>query len=113
MPESFKRSSVSIVSTGFTDAYQAPNNSATDRAVIISILASNMKTTGSVGVSCTITDNSNTAIASIGSSLTIPANSSLEVVSNRIVLNNGEKIRVSAAETSQIDVTVSVLEITS
>lgn len=112
MPESFNRSSVSIVSTGLTDAYQAPNNSSTDRAVIISILASNMKQTGSVGVSCTITSDADAAIASIGSSLTIPANSSLEIVSNRIVLNNGEKIRVSAAEINQIDVTVSALEIT-
>jgi len=112
MPESFNRSSISIVSVGLTDAYQAPDTAATDRSVIISILASNMKTTGSVGVSCTITDSSDTPIASIGSSLTIPANSSLEIIANRIVLKNGEKIRVSAAEASQIDVTVSALEVT-
>ena len=112
MPETFNRSSVKLSSTNATDAYQAPNNAATDRSVVLSCLLANIDGTNAADVTVAITDASDNEIAKYVNTVSIPADASLEIVANKLVLKNGEKLRATASAADDIDVTVSALEIT-
>lgn len=112
MPETFNRSSVKLSTTNITDAYQAPNAAATNRAVVLSCLLANTDGTDSADVTVSITDASDTEIAKYVNTVSIPADASLEIIANKLVLKNGEKLRATASAANDIDVTVSALEIT-
>lgn len=109
--ETFNRVCTALSTASVTDVYQAPNTAATDRAVVLSCMISNKKA-GAVSITLQITDSSNVGIGTWASSVSIPANSSLETVVNKLVLKQGEKLRGTAGEAGQLDVTVSALEIT-
>ena len=110
MAETFNSNSVKLTTTNATDAYQAPNVAATDRAIVLSIMAANL--TGSAAtVTVQITDASNVVRASLAQAISVPANSTLEVVANKVVLKQGEKIRATTATANAFDVTVSALEV--
>jgi hypothetical protein len=112
MPEAFNRNSVALSTTNITDAYQAPNIAATDRAIVISCLVANVNGTSPIDVSMTISDSANTQIARIASTVSVPADASLELIPNKLVLKRGEKLRATAGTANGIEVTVSALEIT-
>jgi hypothetical protein len=112
MAETFNRSSVSLTTTNITDAYQAPNVADSDRAVVLSCMLANVDGTNAVDATVTITNSSDTAIAKIANTISVPADSTLELISNKLVLKRGEKLRVTAGAANDLDVTVSVLELT-
>lgn len=112
MPEAFNRNSVSLTTTNITDAYQAPNVADANRAVVMSCMVANKKTSGPVPITLSISDSSNTLISTIASTVSVPANASIEAVVNKLVLKRGEKIRATAGESNQLEITVSSLEIT-
>ena len=111
MAEQFNRSSVALSTTTITDVYQCPTSAAINRSVVLSCLVANTDAT-SRAVTISITDSSNVLIARLANSITIPAYASLEVVANKIVLKQGEKIRATAGTAATLEVTVSTLEIT-
>lgn len=111
MAEAFNRASASLSTASITDVYQAPNSASTNRALVLSCMVTNKKN-AAVNITLQITDSSNVGISTWVSALAVPANSSLESVPNKMVLKNGEKIRATAGEANQLDVTVSSLEIT-
>lgn len=112
MAEAFNRNSVALSTTSITDIYQAPNVAATDRAILMSCLAANVNGTAAVDLSIEIADSSNTRIARIASTVSVPADASLEVVANKLVLKRGEKLRATASSANYLEITVSALEIT-
>lgn len=112
MAETFNRASVALTSTSITDVYQAPNVANTDRAVVMSCLVANVDGANPCDVTITITDSSDVAIAKLASTISVPPDASLEVIVNRLVLKRGEKIRATAGTASDLEVTVSALEIT-
>lgn len=112
MPEAFNRASVALTSTSTTDVYQAPNVAASDRAVVMSCLVANVDGVNPCDITLTITDSSNTAIAKIANTISVPPDASLETIVNKLVLKRGEKIRATASAASDLEVTVSALEIT-
>jgi len=111
MAETFNRNSVKLTSTSATDAYQAPNVANTDRAIVLSCMVANVDGTNGADVTVAITDASNTEIAKIANTISVPADASLEIVANKVVLKRGEKLRVTASAANRLDVTVSALEI--
>jgi hypothetical protein len=111
MAETFNRNSVKLTTTSITDAYQAPNAAATDRAIVLSCMVANVDGTSSADVTVAITDSSNTEIAKLANTINVPADASLEIVANKVVLKRGEKLRVTASAANRLDVTVSALEI--
>jgi hypothetical protein len=111
MAETFNRVGTSLTTTSITDVYQAPNNLATDRAVVVSCMVANKKV-GIVSVTLSITDSSNVLSSIWASSVSIPSNASVEYIPNKLFLKRGEKIRATANEANQLEVTVSALEIT-
>lgn len=112
MAETFNRASVALTSTSITDVYQAPNVADTDRAVVMSCLIANVDGANPCDVTITITNSSDVAIAKLASTISVPPDASLEVIVNRLVLKRGEKIRATAGTASDLEVTVSALEIT-
>ena len=62
------------------------------------------------GVEFTDSDGSTKAL--LASTMPVPADSSLEVVSGKFVLETGDKIQAKASAASDIEMFVSMLEIT-
>lgn len=112
MAEAFNRASVALTTTSITDVYQAPNIADANRAVVLSCLVANVDGATAADITLTITDSSNTAIAKIANTIQVPADSTLEAIPNKLILKRGEKIRATASAASDLEVTVSVLEIT-
>lgn len=112
MAETFNRASVALSTTSITDVYQAPTSNAADRAIVLSCLVANVDGTSAADITITVTDGSNSAIARLASTVSVPADSSLEVIANKLVLKQSEKIRATASAGADLEVTVSVLEIT-
>ena len=111
MAETFSNSGVQLTSTGVTTIYQAPATAGA-KAVVLSSLAANATGTVSVNYSLDLTDSANTLIATIAKTIAVPANATLELIPNKVVLNSGQKLRATAAAASGIHVVTSVLEIT-
>ena len=112
MTETFNRASVALTTTSITDAYQAPNIAASDRAIVLSCLVANVDGTAASDVTITITDSANAVISRLASTISVPPDASLEVIANKLVLKRGEKLRATASTASDLEVTVSALEIT-
>lgn len=112
MAETFNRASVALSTTSITDVYQAPTANATDRAIVLSCLVANVDGINNASITLDITNSGNTGIAKIANTITVPADASIECIPNKLVLKQGEKIRATASAGGDLEVTVSVLEIT-
>lgn len=112
MAETFNRASVALTTTSITDVYQAPNVASSDRAIVMSCLVANVDGSANATITIEIANASNTTIAKIANTITVPADASLEVISNKLVLKQGEKLRATASVASDLEVTVSALELT-
>lgn len=112
MAEAFNRASVALSTTSITDVYQAPNTAAGNRAIVLSCLVANVDGTAAADITVTITDSSDNAIAKLANTIPVPADSSLELIANKLVLKQGEKLRATASAGGDLEVTVSSLEIT-
>jgi hypothetical protein len=112
MAETFNNASVKLTTTSATDIYQAPTGNAADRAIVLSCLVANVDGTSSANVTITITDGSNAVLSTLASTITVPADASLEVIANKLILKQSQKIRATASAADDLEVTVSALEIT-
>lgn len=112
MAETFNNASVKLTTTSATDIYQAPTGNAADRAIVLSCLVANVDGTNNADITLTVTDNSNTVLSTLASTITVPADASLEVIANKLVLKQSQKIRATASTASDLEVTLSALEIT-
>jgi len=112
MAETFNNALVDLSTTSITDIYQAPTGNAADITVTLSCLVANVHATDNCDVTVTITDGSNTALGTIANAVEVPINSSLEIVTNKLVLKQSQKIRATASVASALNITVSALEIT-
>ena len=79
---------------------------------MLSCLVANVDGTNAADITITITDGSNSTISRLASTVSVPADSSLEIIANKLVLKQSEKIRATASAGGDLEVTVSVLEIT-
>ena len=112
MAETFNNASVKLTSTSATDIYQAPTSNAGDRAIVLSCLVANVDGTNNADVTITVTDGSNAVLSTLASTITVPADASLEVVANKVILKQSQKIRATATVANDLEVTLSALEIT-
>ena len=112
MAETFNNASVKLTTTSATDIYQAPTGNAGDRAIVLSCLVANVDGTNSATITITITDGSNAVLSTLVSTVEVPADASLEVIPNKLILKQSQKIRATASAASDLEVTLSALEIT-
>lgn len=111
MAETFNRASVALADTNATDVYQAPNAADTDRAVVLSCMVANVDGANACDVTVAITDSANVEVAKLANTINVPADASLEIIANKLVLKRGEKLRCTASAGGDLHVTVSALEI--
>jgi hypothetical protein len=124
MAERFETQSTKIASANsVTDVYTPANtDSSDDRSVVLSVMAANTDGTNSVDVSLFVaaTGSTSTTVATVegeassfylAKTITIPADSSLEFVANKVVMDHGQKLRAYASAAGDCEITVSALEI--
>lgn len=111
MANTFNNAQVILSTTNVTDVYQAPST-AGNVAIVLSIMASNVDGVNSCDISIIKTNSSNTEQSRLAHTIPVPADTSLEIVANKLVLKAGEKIRAQASAANDIHVTLSALEIT-
>jgi hypothetical protein len=112
MAETFNNASVKLTTTSATDIYQAPTGNAADRAIVLSCLVANVDGAVGANITITVTDGSNAVLSTLASTITVPADASLEVIANKLILKQSQKIRATASVASDLEVTLSALEIT-
>jgi len=112
MAETFNNASVKLTSTSATDIYQAPTANAADRAIVLSCLVANVDGTNNANITLTVTDGSNSVLSTLASTITVPADASLEVIANKLILKQSQKIRATASAANDLEITFSALEIT-
>jgi hypothetical protein len=112
MAETFNNASVKLTTTNVTDIYQAPTGNAGDRAIVLSCLVANVDGTNPANITITVTDGSDNVQSTLVSTITVPADSSLEVIANKLILKQSQKVRATASAASDLEVTLSALEIT-
>lgn len=112
MAETFNNATVVLTTTNATDIYQAPTGNAADVAITLSCLVSNVHASAGADITITLTDGSNNVLTTLANEVTLPVNSSLEIITNKVVLKQSQKIRATASATGSLNVTLSALEIT-
>ena len=111
MAETFNNQSTQLTTTGTFDAYTAPNASG-NRAIVLSCLVANRDGTNPATISVFVANNGNSYLSYIGSTIAVPPDASIELIPNKVVLTQGQKLRAFASAANDLDITVSVLEIT-
>lgn len=108
MPEVFNNSFTQLSTINITDCYQVPVSKV---AIILSCLVANVDGTNSADVTITIASSTNTELAKLANTIPIPADASLEIIANKQVLKDQQKIRATASAANDLHVSISVLEI--
>jgi hypothetical protein len=111
MANTFKDAQVQLSTTSVTDLYQTPTT-AGNVSILLSILVANVNGTSAADISVIKTDASNVELSRLAHTIPVPADTSLEIVPNKIVLSAGEKIRVQASASNFLHATLSSMEIT-
>lgn len=111
MAELFNSANVQLTTTNATDIYQCPHASANNRSILLSCLVANVDGSTNSDVTITITDDANNVVSTLASTVVVPADASLEVISNKVILRGGQKIRATAGAADDLEVTLSALEI--
>lgn len=112
MAETFNNASVKLTTTNATDLYQAPTGAATDRAIVLSCLVANVDGSSAVEITIALTDGSNTVLSTLASTIAVPADASIEIIPNKVVMKQSQKLRATAGVANDVEITVSALEIT-
>jgi hypothetical protein len=112
MAETFNNASVKLTSTNATDLYQAPTSAATDRAIVLSCLVANVDGSSGAEITIALTDGSNTVLSTLASTIAVPADASIEIIPNKVVMKQSQKLRATASAANDLELTVSALEIT-
>ena len=79
---------------------------------MLSCLVANVDGSNTAGITITLTDGSNNVLSTLASTVTIPNDSSLEIIANKVVMKQSQKLRATASAANDLEITVSALEIT-
>jgi len=109
MSESYKSVNADLGTTADTSIYQCP--SATTAVVLLCQIA-NVDGGSSVDVYVDYYDSSTTTAKALAHTVAVPADSSLNPIGGKLVLEAGDQIRAWASAASDAEIVVSVVEIT-
>ena len=105
MANRYKNSKLDLTTTSVTTLYTVPSNS---RAIVKSILVSN--DTGSAStITVTLTDAA-TAVFNLFKVSAVAANTSIQLLTEPLVMEESEILKVTAADTDRLHVVASILE---
>jgi len=107
MANTFKRKTGNSVGTTLTTIYTVPASTTT---VMIGGVISNV--TGTDADAVVLTSDGTNDINLIGEDTPIPANTALSFIDGKIVLETGDTVKVQGSAANQLDVHLSIMEIT-
>ena len=107
MANTFKRKTGNSVGTTLTTIYTVPASTTT---VMIGGVISNV--TGTDADAVVVTSDGTNDINLIGEDTPIPANTALSFIDGKIVLETGDTVKVQGSAANQLDVHLSIMEIT-
>lgn len=81
--------------------------STSDTTIVLSILTANSAGVANTDITCNHKDSSNAIKNSIAFTVVVPADSSVELLSNKYVLPSGDKLTFQASTSGNLDVAVS------
>ena len=106
MANSFKNKKVDLTTTDNTTLYTVPD---ANTAVIKSLLVSEDAGSGTT-ITVTLTDASST-VFNLFTSKSVSSNTTTELLSNPLILQENEVLKAQAADANRIQVIVSILEV--
>jgi len=109
MAESYKSVNADLGTTADTSVYQCP--SATTAVVLLCQIA-NVDGASSVDIYVDYYDSSTTTAKALAHTVAVPADSSLNPIGGKLVLEAGDQIRAWASAASDAEIVISVVEIT-
>ena len=110
MPNTYKLTATEINATGSTTLYTAPLSPATT-AIVKSLYLTNL-TTGSIGLDVIVRKSGSNTDFYLIPSASIPVQTTFQPISDTLVLQNGDSIRVGNSIVSSSDALLSYMEIT-
>jgi hypothetical protein len=75
-------------------------------------LVANVDGNSAVEITIALTDGSDAVLSTLASTIAVPADASIEIIPNKVVMKQSQKLRATAGAANDIEVTVSALEIT-
>ena len=82
-----------------------------DSTIVLSILVCNTDGTSDADVTVNMLDNSSVLLAKLANTITVPADSSVELLSNKLILTSGRKLSMLASSSGKLDVSISFVEV--
>jgi len=111
MAETFNRASAALT-TGFTEIYAAPTSSGAVSIVLSSLVANVDGNAGCDVDLCIYSGGSAITGGELANTILVPADASIELIANKLVLKAGESLHAKASVAGDLEMTVSALEIT-
>ncbi len=108
MPNTYKLTAVEILATGSTTVYTAP---AATTAILKSLYLTNL-TTGSIGLDVIVQKSGSSNNFYLIPSASIPVQAAFQPISDTLVLQTGDSLRIGASVISSSDALLSYMEIT-
>jgi|TARA_X000000950_G_scaffold162700_2_gene198915 hypothetical protein len=108
MPEAYKNA-YQDVGTSSTAIYQCP---ASTEAIVKSLIICNVDGTNSAEITAEVLDSDGSAGSKFASTITVPADSTIELIQNFIILEAQDSIKLLASATGDLEAIASVVEIT-
>jgi|APSaa5957512535_1039671.scaffolds.fasta_scaffold04645_2 hypothetical protein len=109
MADTFKNATANLVNTTNTTIYTAPGAA---NVIVLSCIVSNIDGVNDADVDIWFYDSSAAAATQILKTVAVPADTTLEAVSKKWVLEGGDYIMAGASANSDLSSYMSVLEIT-
>lgn len=109
MAETFVNKTVALGNTADVSVYSP---AAATTAIVIHCQVANVDGTNAADLNMTLYDSSATADAAITSTVSVPADSSLNPVGGKLVLEESDELRAWAGAASDLELTLGILEIT-
>jgi len=107
MAEAFQAVNVALGTTADAVVYTTP--SATT-AIVIHCQVANVD--GTNAATLNIDHNDGSVVAALVSTLSVPANSAVNPIGGKLVLETGDELRAWASAASDLEMTIGILEIT-
>jgi hypothetical protein len=85
--------------------------STTDSTIVLSILVCNTDGAADADVTVNMLDSSSVLLAKLASTITVPADSSVEILSNKLILTSGRKLSLLASSSGKLDTSISYVEV--
>ena len=109
MAETFKSVNADLGTSADTSIYQCPSSTT---AIVILCQVANVDGTNAATVNVDYYDSSATQAKALAHTISVPADSSFNPIGGKLVLEAGDQLRAWASAASDLEIVVSVLEIT-